>query len=183
MKKKLEKEIESHAEAEKKAKDIGSKLKEHHSVVSKALQDTKRYRQENKESDSCTKTQHDEYEAQDEEEYERRHSKRSGSHHRERSHHADPRIEKKHFWRDHNDDDNPTYPELRRPPKIGNADIDQTESDVPNLSKKEAEDFDRIVVQAKKEKEEKIKKEKEEKEKKDKEKKDDTKKSFSQTKH
>ena len=63
VKKKLEKEIETHEDAEKKAKDISSKLKEHHSVVSKALQDTKRYRQENKESDSCTKTQHDEYEA------------------------------------------------------------------------------------------------------------------------
>ena len=101
-----------------------------------------------------------------------------------RTHHSDPRIEKKHFWRDHNDDDNPTYPELRRPPRMGNADIDQTESDVPNLSKKEAEDFDRIVVQAKKEKEEKLKKEKEEKEKKEKDgKKDDAKKSFSQRKH
>jgi len=44
VKKKLEKEIEHHSEAEKKAADIASKLKEHHSVVSKALQDTKRYR-------------------------------------------------------------------------------------------------------------------------------------------
>ena len=44
VKKKLEKEIEHHTEAEKKAADIASKLKEHHSQVSKALQDTKRYR-------------------------------------------------------------------------------------------------------------------------------------------
>ena len=110
-----------------------------------------------------------------------------------RSHHSNPRIDKRHFWRDHNDDDNPTYPELRRPPRMGNADIDQTENpDAPSLNRKEAEDFDRLVVQAKKEKEEKLKKEKEEKEKKEKEaggKKDDAKdakdakKSFSQTKH
>jgi len=131
VKKKLEKEIESHADAEKKAKDIGSKLKEHHSVVAKALQDTKRYRQENKDSDSCSKTQRDEYEAQDEDSYERHHHKREAdsddhhsSHHRMRSHHSNPSIDKRHFWRDHNDDDNPTYPELRRPPRMGNADID-----------------------------------------------------------
>lgn len=71
---------------------------------------------------------------------------------------------------------------------MGNADIDQTESDVPNLSKKESDDFDRLVVEAKKEKEEKEKKEKEEKEKKEKEDKDkkdkgEPKKAFSQKKH
>ena len=75
---------------------------------------------------------------------------------------------------------------MRRPPRMGNADIDQTESnDLPNLNRKEAEDFDRLIVEAKKEKEEKEKKEKEEKEKKEKEDKDKKgdKKSFSQRKH
>lgn len=103
-----------------------------------------------------------------------------------------PIIKKRHFWRQSNDDDNETYPELRRPPRKASADIDQTEGgDVPHLNSKEAEDFDRLVVEAKKEKAEKEKKEKEEKEKKEKEektkKKDDGKKSifglFSQNKH
>ena len=86
----------------------------------------------------------------------------------------EPKIKKRHFWRDPNDDDNETYPELRRPPKKASTDFDKTEGgDVPNLSGKEAEDFDRLVVEAKKEKAEKEKKEKEEKEKKEKKDKED----------
>merc|ERR1712086_232867 len=94
-----------------------------------------------------------------------KHSKKGGSHHKSHhkrhSTHSDPHVQEKTFWRDHNDDDNPNYPELNRPPRRGADDIDQTEGDMPNLNKKEAEDFDRLVVQAKKEKEEKLKKEKE----------------------
>ena len=69
---------------------------------------------------------------------------------------------------------------MRRPPRRAAEDLDSTESaDAPSLSRKEAEDFDRLVVQAKEEKkakEEKARKEKEEKEKKEKEAKKDPKK-------
>lgn len=85
------------------------------------------------------------------------------------------------FRRASNDDDNPSVPELEGPPVKGKTEIGGEDEDKPRLTKKESEDFDRLVKEAKeaKAKAEKEKKEKEEKEKKE-GKKEDAAKAFAQ---
>ena len=54
------------------------------------------------------------------------------------------------FHRNHNDDDNPEVPELSGPYRKGKREIEEEyDEDKPRLTKKESEEFDRLVSEAK----------------------------------
>lgn len=154
---KLEEEILKHEETARSAAAIGNELRVHHREVSRALEDTKRYREANQDSYSGEPIKRDhgfnrqdtglETENKDEEEQNRRILRekmkvRRDPQKEEDQDDEDISTERRHETREKvlrrhpNDDDNPLVPELRGPPSKGRhiiQDDDEEDNDISDV--------------------------------------------------